>query len=266
MKKLFLVFVLLAVFVHSANAFGWSPDLSDFIHGFDLSELLELQYGSTYPSYVPVYPGTCYSNDDCGISDECKINACIYDIATASRSCVVATAPQSTACGDGGQCDGLGNCLDAFYLPVIPEVFLIPPEPTYACDDSNACTLDYFDSAKGECSSTDLTGNSCGTGLVCFNGECIANMITEYCPDQDACTVDVFYTPGFSMGCDLINMNPNPRPQINCEDLNPDTIDSCNPSTGCVHAPKEQIPEFTYLGALIGLIGAAGLFVLIRRT
>jgi len=78
-----------------------------------------------------------------------------------------------------------------------------------------------------------LTGPACGgPGYYCAAGMCIPESII--CPDGNACTTDVF--TGAFLTCEMINIFPQayPRQNITCNDSNPNTVDTCNATTGCV--------------------------------
>jgi hypothetical protein len=126
--------------------------------------------------------------------------------------------------------------------------------PVVNCDDGNPCTDDSCDPALG-CVNLPVDvlcddGNECTTDDHCVEGKCVFSE-TMLCNDQNLCTTD---TCDPAVGCvyaansvpcedgskctagDTCNGSSCvPGPELNCEDDNPCTNDSCNPDLGCVH-------------------------------
>ncbi|MSQ83687.1 MAG: hypothetical protein EXR77_12515 [Myxococcales bacterium] len=129
-----------------------------------------------------------------------------------------------------------------------------------SCDDSNVCTDDACDAAKG-CQKTNntasCTDNSvCTVSDVCKNAACLPGA-TTVCDDANPCTVD---SCDAASGCIVANTSdgtsckqPSCSPDGNfdkgslcktgvclpieasasCDDKNPCTDDKCTPSGGC---------------------------------
>jgi hypothetical protein len=68
-------------------------------------------------------------------------------------------------------------------------------------------------------------GDACTQVDTCTAGECVGGNPTVCPTPSDKCTV---------LSCNPANGNCESTP-LNCDDLNPCTTDSCDPSTGCVH-------------------------------
>lgn len=111
---------------------------------------------------------------------------------------VCAAAAAGASCSDGNMCNGAETCDSGGACTTGTAL---------SCDDSNPCTGDSCSMATG-CVHTIMAGASCSDGNMC-NG-------AEVCSGAGACVAG---TP------------------LSCGDTNACTTDSCNPGTGCVHAP-----------------------------
>ena len=137
------------------------------------------------------------------------------------------------------------------------------PVGTLECDDQNQCTLDAC--IDGWCVNTPLLDGSicddldpCTDGDMCLDGECIA--IPRDCDDDNVCTSDrcdwVPEQPWFYVACfhdpipgdcddedactedDACNeFGSCTGTQIDCDDGNDCTLDTCDPASGCVYTP-----------------------------
>ncbi len=124
-----------------------------------------------------------------------------------------------------------------------------------SCDDGNPCTDDSCDPASGCVHTANHVacndGNACTTNDTCSGGQCIGG-VAPSCDDGNDCTDD---TCSPSTGCAHTNnkaacsdgnactLNDTCSagrcvggPAPNCDDGNVCTDDSCNATTGCVHA------------------------------
>ncbi|HWP65548.1 MAG TPA: hypothetical protein VNO26_06530 [Candidatus Limnocylindria bacterium] len=125
-------------------------------------------------------------------------------------------------CSNDDACDGLEVC--------DPETLSCLPGEAPDCDDFNACTTDFCDETagcvhipiEGECDD----GLECTTGDACDEGECRG---TNICDDGNACNGQEGCIEG-SLAC-------VPAADLDCNDFNDCTADSCDPATGCVHTP-----------------------------
>jgi len=165
---------------------------------------------------------------------------------------------------EGGVCDEGGNvCVECLSDTDCSgdEAFCNPDNHTCVeclsdatCTDGNLCTTDSC--TAGSCVHTNNTnpcndGNACTTGDACGGGTCNGGAAPN-CNDNNPCTND---SCDPSTGCVHTN-NTNACNDGNacttndtcgggicnggvppsCNDNNVCTTDSCNPSTGCVHA------------------------------
>ncbi len=150
----------------------------------------------------------CTSNDTCGNGScvsggptNCNDNdQCTDDSCNPATGCVNAAVQDGIACGDANVCDGIETCQQGLCAPGTP----------LNCSDGNSCTSDSCDATHG-CIQTPTAG-CCSTDADCADTS--ACTINERCVNH-ACTSD-------------------PLP---CDDTNPCTGDSCNPSSGCVNTP-----------------------------
>jgi hypothetical protein len=147
------------------------------------------------------------------------------------------STPQSSAVGDFNR-DGAQDLVVANFLSDTLTVFLnatgVAPDGT-PC--GGGCTAD------GTCESGACRGASvsCDDGNPCTDDACdpvsgcVHTNNTAPCSDGNACTVGDACSGGACV----------PGAPASCDDGNCCTIDSCDPSTGCVHAPNPTTPVFT---------------------
>ncbi|APR82311.1 BNR repeat domain protein [Minicystis rosea] len=206
---------------------------------------------------VATRSATSADTDDCAVDFSNGGKACTMDAQCggACRQCagnVCVNKPQGAACPDADPCngdevcDGNGACV-ASTAP--------------ACDDQNPCTTDTCAPATG-CTHTPLAaGTSCSDGDACngvevcdANGMCMGTPLD--CADTDPCTID---TCDKITGCqhtaaadgtscadgDVCNGAEvcmsgacTVGAPLDCDDLNDCTVDTCDTSGGCQHAPK----------------------------
>lgn len=156
------------------------------------------------------------------------------------------------ACTDDGNlctldfCDGWGACGHTDLAVA-------------ACDDGNPCTNDACDPAVGcvNVANTDGCddGDACTDGDVCADGVCTAGQLLE-CDDGNVCTDD---SCDPAVGCLKVNNSEEcddgnlctsgdvcsegvckSGQSLTCDDLNPCTLDSCAPATGCAYEAKSD--------------------------
>src|SRR5262245_2362930 len=178
----------------------------------------------------------CQADSDCDDGSSCTVDAC--DLGTHlcthlfgcsdGNSCTTDSCgpagclytPNSDPCNDNNACTANDHCVGGACAPGTPV----------DCSDGSACTLD-----------------ACGITLGCVH--------LSACDDHNPCTVDQCSA---TTGCSNTRApNGTPCPDSNlcngseqcqngvcmpgvpgsCDDGNPCTIDSCNPTTGCVHTP-----------------------------
>ena len=159
---------------------------------------------------VPVDDGeACEDDDPCTADEACLEGACA---AGTFFDC-----DDGDPCTDDG-CDGLDGCTHAFNEA--------------PCDDGTACTVDDI-CAEGVCAGTN---NLCDDENPCtfdgcepVTGGCLHEPAAIPCDDGDACTTNDFCVGGVCAGINVLA----------CDDGNPCTDDSCDPLSGCLHAPNE---------------------------
>ena len=202
----------------------------------------------------------CDDGNECTTGDHCDNSACTYDslvdcddddVCTDSScdpavGCV--TILNSAPCDDddlctyGDQCE-LGECKGAGEI---------------VCNDGNVCTDDSCD-AKAGCQFTPNNddcddANECTLNDKCSSGWCLPGPPPD-CNDQNLCTDDSCVP---DTGC-VNDFNTVPctdndectvndvcaggqcaiGPDLNCNDSDPCTDDSCNPETGCEYVHNQ---------------------------
>ncbi|MFO0593260.1 MAG: MYXO-CTERM sorting domain-containing protein [Polyangiaceae bacterium] len=138
--------------------------------------------------------------DDCQVDFSNAGKACTAD-AQCGGACfqcsgnVCGPKPMGAACPDANPCNGDEICNGA-------GVCVSNPAPI--CDDQNPCTTDGCTPANGCTHMPVAAGTSCSDGSVC-NG-------TETCDAMGTCMAGA---------------------PLDCADMNPCTIDACDPAMGC---------------------------------
>jgi len=147
---------------------------------------------------------------------------------------------------------------------------------TLECDDDNVCTDDSCDPDVGCLNIPNIgacdDGDDCTEGEHCEAGVCEPGEVVVECNDNDPCTDDTcnpdggcVFTPNQSTVCD--DNNPCTigdfceggtcmpgEEQLDCDDLNECTNDSCQSAAGCVYnnvasdTPCGQEPGWTCQG------------------
>ena len=206
---------------------------------------------------------TCSDGNACTTSDTCQTgtctggaapncndnNVCTTDSCNTSTGCVHANVANGTTCSDGNACTTSDTC----------QAGTCTGGAAPNCNDSNACTTDSCNTSTG-CvhvnvanGTTCSDGNACTTSDTCQTGTCTGGAAPN-CNDNNACTTDSCNT---STGCVHTSVaNGTTCSDGNacttgdtcqtgtckggaapdCDDRNGCTTDSCNTSTGCVHA------------------------------
>ena len=123
-------------------------------------------------------------------------NPCTVDSCDPVAGCQPAQAPDGTPCSDPSVCNGQETC----------QAGACTAGTALTCDDGNPCTIDTCDAVLGCRHAAVGNGISCTDGNACNGGETCQN---------GACT---------------------PGTALNCDDVNPCTVDSCDASLGCQHA------------------------------
>ena len=148
-----------------------------------------------------------------------------------------ADAPSDAGPNDSASTDAQPEGEEVFVQDLCAEV---------DCDDGLDCTLDSCDAATGSCAWELLTGR-CLIGGACHeagathpvDGCRLCNPVVsstswsalsegDPCDDGDSCTDDEICTEGVCAGS-----------PVDCDDAETCTLDSCEPSEGCIHTALE---------------------------
>ena len=203
----------------------------------------------------------CSDGDVCTTGDQCVAGLCVGgpallcddgNVCNGEETCAPAvgcTAGEPLLCGDDDPCNGQETC-----DPVQGCLSVNLP----SCDDGNPCTTDSCAAGEGcvylanedDCDD----GNECTVGDHCDSGACKPAGLAD-CDDDNFCSTD---TCDPVQGC-LHFLNQAPcddgdvctigdhchvggciaSGQMNCDDSNPCTADSCDPEAGCQYVPGE---------------------------
>jgi hypothetical protein len=195
-------------------------------------------------AHTAVADGTgCDDDNECTKSDKCLAgvcqpgtlrecndgNDCTADSCDPEHGCEHDPVFNGTACSDGNACTTGEVCIGGQCKNASPK----------DCNDLNPCTQDSCDPILG-CQHLPLTnGASCAgpnpcTALdICNAGACTSGL-AQLCGPSNSCTVTSCTASG-PAGSQTAECHSTPT--VDCNDLNPCTIDTCNPQTGCQHAP-----------------------------
>ncbi len=174
---------------------------------------------------------------DCDDGNECTTNAC--DVVTGC-----ANLPLNQPCDDENACTLDDWCVDGACLP----------GPVADCNDDNGCTDDSCNSFNGCVNDANSgpcdDGDDCTQGDLCGNGECVAGDALD-CDDMNPCTQDscdpttgcvhaaLAGTCSDGNACTTGDSCQDavcvPSGMVDCDDLDPCTIDSCLTETGCLY-------------------------------
>ncbi|MEZ4264982.1 MAG: hypothetical protein R3F39_01290 [Myxococcota bacterium] len=199
----------------------------------------------------------CDDGDACTTQDLCEIGVCkgtgSLTCTTANpcaeASCVPASgcveSPKAGPCDDGNACTGPDACADTECVgPALATACDDGDDctvgdtcsggacvggPADTCDDGDPCTEDFCDPALGcqhdataPCDDQDpCTVDSCDGGT----GACTHAPFDGPCEDGDLCTSGEVCSGGACEGAE----------PVDCDDANPCTADSCEPTVGCRH-------------------------------
>ena len=197
----------------------------------------------------------CDDGTECSVDDACSGGVCkgvlvdCDDNSVCTKDwCDIDLGCQHSAlvgpCSDGTDCTVGDSCANGICVP----------GPLLDCDDANPCTIDSCHPQAGcehvpnadPCDDDD----ACTVGDVCSGGECQPGGAKD-CDDDNVCTGD---SCAPDKGCVYI-LNTLPcdngngctendvcvggectaGPQIDCDDSDPCTNDSCTPEDGCIN-------------------------------
>ncbi|MBM4354309.1 MAG: hypothetical protein FJ109_11020 [Deltaproteobacteria bacterium] len=196
-------------------------------------------------------PSKCTTGDKCsggtcvgGPAPNCDDkNLCTNDSCDPLKGCV--NTPNTLPCDDGNKCTTADTCSAGACVG----------GPALNCDDKNVCTNDGCDPATG-CVYKNNTlpcddGDKCTLKDLCSGGVCVAGPAIN-CDDKNVCTDDycdkgtgLCYYKNNAAPCDDGSLCTTgdlcasgacvPGVATVCDDYNPCTNDSCDPTTGkCV--------------------------------
>ena len=197
----------------------------------------------------------CDDGDPCTVADACKNSEC----QGFAVNCDCLDDADCEAFEDGDMCNGSLYC-DTDELPhkckAVPDSVVECPKPE---GPEGICLQAQCNPDNGQCSFVPdhegfacSTGDKCIIGQQCLDGECVggidlncddANPCTEddcdakvgctHEPVAGECSDDNVCTSGDSCEDGLCVSGPD----LDCDDGNPCTADSCTPLVGCVHEP-----------------------------
>lgn len=179
-----------------------------------------------------------------GVLDCDDSNPCTNDSCSPASGCVhvnnTASCDDGSACTQGDVCSG-GSCVpgEAKVCPD-PAVCKLPgvcnpvsgtctyanKAPNSPCTDTNACTINetcFFGSCNSTTALTCNDNNPCTTDSCNSASGCVFANNTAGCNDNNACTTGDICADGSCAGPGTLT----------CDDANPCTNDSCEPTSGC---------------------------------
>lgn len=213
------------------------------------------------------------TNDTCDTKEGCKYTTiscddnfvCTTDTCNNSTGCVHTNVTDCNKCIQPTPGAPPVNCttLDVCYPVTCNPSDGLCYNKSIVCDDGDLCTIDtcYNNGGKYACkftpkNCTDANPDPCNP-KSCQKGECVAKSVQ--CVDNNLCTTDKCVAlTAYTYKCQFDPVDCNvtnaclPRycstnngtcytQEINCDDKNPCTIDSCDGSSGkavCVNTPK----------------------------
>ena len=196
----------------------------------------------------------CTQNDSCqkgvckpGSAKICTDgNVCTDDTCDPKNGCTY--TDNGAACDDGKVCTSGDVCKNGTCSAGISS----------NCDDGNACTDQACDAKTGNCTTT-FNSNNCDDGSACTQNDACSGGVCKAgtsvnCADNDACTLDSCDSSGgckhtISTGvCDdgdacsygetCASGACGGGANLQCDDLNPCTADSCDKISGCQHSAQ----------------------------
>jgi hypothetical protein len=170
-------------------------------------------------------------------------NPCTDDSCDPGLGCLHVV--NNAACNDGDVCTTLDLCKDGLCLGAVPlecddgnmctDDSCAPASGcahtpnSLACDDANACTT-QDKCAGGLCHGQAMLdcddGNPCTKDSCVKTAGCLNEPLSGPCSDGDVCTLGDSCQGGLCIG----------QGKLECDDGNPCTDDSCDPTEACLHA------------------------------
>ncbi|PIE19984.1 MAG: hypothetical protein CSA66_01875 [Proteobacteria bacterium] len=174
---------------------------------------------------------SCASDEDCAPGLACDLDDLDED--GRDDECV-ATGADGSRCADGADCDS-GYCANGFCCP--------GPDGLCCASDADCAAL----TEAPVCSTTSVVGCS-GLQIV---GVCNANVCYGEQVDTPEGCVDTLCEPGACLGavfspphrCDELGACTQAGPNIECDDGDPCTFDSCSGEQGCLTTPRDGVTD-----------------------
>ena len=201
---------------------------------------------------------TCDDGSKCTPTDTCKAGKCVGD----TNTCTCTLDSQCAPFDDGNLCNGTLTC----QASNVAGVKLCQPDnkPIVCPALANTCQSNVCQPLDGTCKPFDKADNIacddadlCTLGDTCQSGVCKGN-IKANCNDSNSCTTDICDAvfgcdnPPTAAGglCDDGNVCTTKDTcksgncvgaKLDCDDLNPCTVDLCDKATGCSHTVDDTL-------------------------
>ena len=189
---------------------------------------------------------------ECVLPDDAQPICQAAECDPATGGCALVPANNGYACSDGDACTIGESCLDGACTGGVAPI----------CNDDNPCTIDGCDAQLG-CQYSDVAGscsdgNVCTVGDSCSGGECVAGAELLDCDDSNMCTQD---SCDELLGCVHEGLDGVPcsdgnectigdscvggvchfSGDLDCDDNNSCTTDTCAAANGCIHTFNQQV-------------------------
>ncbi|MEY3014546.1 MAG: extracellular matrix protein, partial [Pseudomonadota bacterium] len=168
-------------------------------------------------------PTKCTTNLECDDQDPCTIDAC--DKSGDCGTCIHTKDPQCCVmdanCEDGDICT-TDVCVDNKCQSSAKANCCVDDDDALtACDDNNSCTIEYC--ANNTCRHTVPKGGCCASNSDCFDGDsCTLDKCQNIVDGKGTCA----FTKD-PLKPDCVCTEQNAKLGLDCNDLNPCTVDSC---------------------------------------
>ncbi len=189
----------------------WREDVIAVFNGsvYWLWDITNQQWMDNGRAYVYRDPNIKPVTVDCLQAFDCNDNnTCTQDVCS-NWSCVNPKKKAGTSCGQNKICNQQGQCV----VKSTPT-----PEPECQehgdCDDGNVCTEDLC--RQGKCIFQPASGISCGQGMVCQQGTCVAQATNTPTP-RPTNTPTPTPRPTIGEGGGNDQCQGKPRVDINCD-------------------------------------------------
>jgi len=183
----------------------------------------------------------CDDLNDCTV-DWCdpEVGICTHTLAEAGIPCAYPDSAEGSgsACYPDAVCDDAGACQPGGSLCECLVDGDCPDDDGDLCNGVPKCDTETL---PFTCVEDPDSAVECGPGGTCFEllcapstGDCFPLGINEgaECDDEDVCTTGEACTSGQCTGGALVD----------CDDADPCTLDTCDPTDGCGHSPAPALP------------------------